>query len=417
MFKKEIREFDTMDPVLKAILAQDVISRREAMGIPSFSGCVKYISETVASLTIRLYKRSDDEVTEIKDDNRTKILNGDTGDILTGYQFKRSLVEDMLIEGAGYAYINKERNNIKSLHYVARPNIAFLPGEDPIFKGCFIQVSGSTYREFDFLKVIKKTKDGVRGIGILSESLLALAVPYNALKMENTLLKTGGNKRGFIKAERVLEKSAIDALKESWRNLYSNNSENIVVLNNGLDFKEASSTAVELQMNESKQTNYKEICKLFTLPASILDGNASNDEHENAIRMAVLPLLISIESSLNRDLLLEDEKGTFFFSFDTRELLKTSMEKRFNAYKLGIESNVYQIDEVREMENLPPLGLDFIKLNLSDVLFDPVARTIYTPNTGLTSDLSESGAEILEKKPESGQKFLSDEGGGEKDED
>ena len=30
---------------------------------------------------------------------------------------------------------------------------------------------------------------------------------------------------------------------------------------------------------------------------------------------------------------------------------------------------------------MPPLGLNFIKLGLNDVLYDPVSKTFYTPNT------------------------------------
>ena len=37
-------------------------------------------------------------------------------------------------------------------------------------------------------------------------------------------------------------------------------------------------------------------------------------------------------------------------------------------------SNCMQIDEVRYLENLEPLGLNFIKLGLQDVLFNPQTK-------------------------------------------
>ena len=66
-----------------------------------------------------------------------------------------------------------------------------------------------------------------------------------------------------------------DKLREAWRNLYSNNSEDVMVLNEGMDFQESSSTSVEMQLNENKQTNGTEICKLFGIPPSILLGGAT----------------------------------------------------------------------------------------------------------------------------------------------
>lgn len=388
LFGGEEREMDTGDPLLTAILQQDAVTREQAMSIPAFAGCVKYITETVAALPVMLYRETQGKVEEVRDDPRAALLNEDTGDLLTGYQFKQALAEDLVVEGGGYAYIRRERNKWAGLHYVSRPSISFLPGTDPIFKRCRIMVGGREYRDFDFIKATRKTRDGVRGIGVLAESQMALAVPYNTLLYENVLLKKGGNKRGFLKAEKPLTKEAIQELKDSWRRLYSNNSENVVVLNKGVDFKEASSTSVELQMNENKQTNAVAVCSLFTVPPSVLTGTATDGERDNAFQTAVIPVLKAIEAALNRDFLLEDEKTDCFWAFDTKEALKGSPERRFKAYRDGIESNVLQIDEARYMENLPPLGLNFVKLGLQDVLYDPKTGVFYAPNTNQVGQLA-----------------------------
>ena len=48
-----------------------------------------------------------------------------------------------------------------------------------------------------------------------------------------------------------------------------------------------------------------------------------------------------------------------------------------------------QIDEIRYKENLPPLGVNFIKLGLQDVLYDPATGSVFTPNTGQVQTLGE----------------------------
>ena len=37
--------------------------------------------------------------------------------------------------------------------------------------------------------------------------------------------------------------------------------------------------------------------------------------------------------------------------------------------------------KVRYKEDMPPLGLNFVKLGLNDVMYDTVSKTFYTPNT------------------------------------
>src|SRR5690606_29833955 len=120
------------------------------------------------------------------------------------------------------------------------------------FKSYDILVSGKTFRDFEFIKLTRKSKDGVTGKGIIAENNKMLSVAYNSLIFEEILVKTGGNKKGFLKSQGRLSPDAIDQLKTAWNNLYKNNSENVVVLNNGLEFQEASNSSVEMQLNENK---------------------------------------------------------------------------------------------------------------------------------------------------------------------
>lgn len=43
-----------------------------------------------------------------------------------------------------------------------------------------------------------------------------------------------------------------------------------------------------------------------------------------------------------------------------------------------------QIDEIREKEDMEPMGFNMLTLGLECVLLDPETGTIYTPNTNAT---------------------------------
>jgi len=373
-----------MDPLLMLLLRQEPITREQALNIPGFAGCINFITGTVAGLPVKLYRCVKGEVEEIVDDPRPQRLNGSTGDLMSGYQLKQALTADLLIEGGGYAYIKRRRNTVTGLHYVARQHLSFLPGTDPIYKSCGIMVGGVRYHSFEFLKATRKSADGVRGTGILAENWLPLAVAYNTLKLENVLAKTGGNRRGYLKVEKKLDDKALDALEERWKRFNSEDSIAAMILNAGVDFKETSATPEQMQINQRAQTIKSSICGLFGVCPSVLGESVSEEDYAASIKTAVLPVLAAIEAALNHDLLLETEKSEYYLKFDTKELLRGSVEKRYQAYKAGIESNVLQIDEARRQEDLPPLGLTFIKLGLQDVLYDPIEKIVFVPNTGMT---------------------------------
>lgn len=390
--KPKIEERADIEPptdavLISALLGTTTIDRNTALNIPTVNSCIEYIANTISMLPIKLYREQNGEVTEIKEDYRLKLLNDDTGDTLTAVQFWKAMLRDYFLDKGAYAYINRRLNRIESVHYVDCSHVGILKNADPIFKRYDILVNGKKYYPFEFFKLLRKTKDGCRSIPITEESDMILSVAYSTLAFEETIVKKGGNKKGFLTTENKLDEEAIARVKAAWKKLYSNNTDNVVVLNKGMDFKESSNTSVEMQLDERKKTNAKEICKLFNVPSSIIEGTATEKDYIYGFTVACMPVIADIQCSLNRDWLLESEKGSYYFAIDTKEMTKGDIKTRYEAYKLGIEANFIQPDEARYMEDMKPLGLNFIKMGLDSVLFNPKTKEVYTPNTGLIQNM------------------------------
>lgn len=369
----------TEEDILQAFCDDDNIDFDKAMKVPAFSSCVNMIAGTISMIPIKLYQRSGDEVKEIQGDRRVRLLNDDPGDTLNAVQMKKALVKDYFGKG-GYVYINRNGLDIESLHYVDNSEIAFEYSMDPIFKEYRILVRGDKYNPYDFIKILRSTKNGYESVDFVDENKEILNVAYASLKFEKNLVKTGGNKKGFVKSSKKLTDDALKALKAAWQKLYRNNSENVVILNDGLEFQESSNTSVELQLNENKKSNSDEICKIFNMPPEMVRGGAKESDKINYIQYCIIKILREIECALNRDLLLEKEKESCFFAADTTELTKGDIKTRYEAYAIACKNGFMQPDEIRFYENMPALGLSFIKFGLQDVMYDPVTKEFYVPN-------------------------------------
>lgn len=390
------------DVLLKALLYNETITREKVMSLPMVNSAVDFISNSIASCPVKLYKYKDDQVTEV-DDERVKMLNGDTHDTLDGYQLKKAMVEDYLLGGNGYCYIRKDRNDVTGLFYVQDKYISIYEYYEPIFKQYQIYVSGydgegnkkqvGTFEGYEFIKLLRGTKDGASGTGLTVQVSKALETAYQTLLYQLGMVSTGGNKRGFLKANRKLGADEITALKRAWRNLYANNTENVVVLNNGLEFQEASNSAVETQLNESKKTLGDEINALFHIYPTDFD---------RTFKEALYPIIKAFETALNRDLLLEKEKNKYFFEFDVKEIIRTSLKDRYESYKLAKETGFMTLNEIRRAENMEHVeGLDVVNVGLGAVLYDVDKHIYYTPNTDTVGDIGEEGsAEEEEQKTE-----------------
>lgn len=376
IFRKRDTEVDfndVDDVLLRAILHGEAISRQDALTLPAVSGAVDFISSTIASMPVKLYKSKKGRVEEQEGDARVTMLNVDTGDTLNGYQLKRALVEDYLLGRGGYCYIERELNEVKALKYVPDEFISISKNPNPLDKCFTIFCYDEEFQPHEFIKLLRNTKDGASGTGICQEVSKALETAFNMLKYQLMLVKGGGNKKGFLKANRKLGQEEIDILKRAWRNLYANDQSNVVVLNNGIEFQEASNTSVEMQLNESKKTLQDEINNIFHL----------NGDYYEVFKTAIYPIVKAFETELNRVLLLEKEKGKYFFEFDVKEIVKANVKERYEAYKIAKEIGLKTLNELRRDENLNDVeGLDVVDFGLGSVLYDVNTHTYYTPNTG-----------------------------------
>lgn len=382
------REVDASDSLLRALISGTDVDKTILLQIPAVRGCLEKIAGTVCRLPIKLYRKVDGKVEEITEDARLRMLNKETGDTLNADEFWRAMLEDYYLGRGAYAYIKKNaRGEYEGLHYVEEEKISVLKNYDPILKSYSIMVMGKRYHPFEFLKLHRRTKDGAEGIPLWQDNPLIFSVAYNSFVFEEKLVKKGGNKRGFIEAEDRLDKGAIESIKSAWNNLYSNNTDNVVVLNKGAKFKESSNTSVEMQLNENKESNAKDICGMFGFSSRILYGEATEEDRKEYIN-AVMSLLNVIETALDKDLLTEKEKESFYFAFDTKELTRGSLKERYEAYALGLTNNFLQIDEVRAKEDMEPLGFKWVRIGLNDVLLDVEKGIVYTPNMNAVADLN-----------------------------
>ena len=360
------------------------LTREQIMSIPQVAADIDIISSTFATIPFKLYRRSKDDdgndiILSMDDDPRVVLLNSNTNDTMDPYMLKKAMCEDYFLSqnGGGYAYIDKSGNRVIALRYVKSESVAaFAMNSDPIYRENYLFVNARRYSDFEFIKLLRDSRDGITGQSIVDEVNTALQVSYQALKYQNAILKKGGSKKGFIQTKQKIEGPELEGLKENWRRLYSNDNERAIVLNSGLEFKETSSSTAEMQMDETKQTLNKEIDAIFHI----------SDDQEKFIRRAILPIGTAFEAALNAVMLQEKEKADYFWAADYTELLKASMRERFEAYKLAKESGWITVNEIRKIENYEAIdGMDVLNVGLSAALYsvdgDLDRDRFYVPNT------------------------------------
>lgn len=359
-------------------------TRADALSIPAVATAVDWISGAISGLPIRMYKKTDSGYQEIFDDYRIDLVNQYSGNCMTASDLFKNIITDYLLDGNGFAYVVKRGNKIEKLSYIPPTKLTYTESVDCIDKVLKIWIDSREIRDYDLFRICRHTKNGLTGIGFVSDNQLLLSTILNSLDYENKTTSSGV-RRGFLKSKFKLDKDKLKSLKEAWRKLRNRDSD-VLVLNEGIEFENATSTATESQLSQNKEINTRAVLTYFGLPSNFLT-NANSDSYKTAVMISVLPIVAQLENALNEFLLLESEKGQLKFVIDTNSLMRTNIVERYNAYKTGIDSGVLTIDEVRRLENLQVLELPFLKMSLGNVLYNTENGSIFVPNTGVTTDM------------------------------
>ena len=382
MPKQEEREI-TGEMLLTELNGGYYITAQQAQEIPAVSACLEYIGNKVALLPLKLYERDDEgRINEIKNDERTRLFNIQPSEYFDAFLFKNMLAKDYMLYGSCYAYIRRDFNAVKELIYLKPGDITKIANTDALNRYVKYWVQGKPVDEFNMFAALRSSTDGAAGRGLINDNAEALKTAFAELLFEQKMIRKQGLKKGYLSVENKISDEALKDLKAKWPRIYAGETDETMVLNSGIKFNELASTPAEMQIIQAKKDNFNSICNLFGVAPSVLAGTATPETETATFETAVIPPAKAIESAANRVLLLESEKRNRFFAFDMDEGKKGSLEARFNSYEKAVINGILQPDEIREKENMPPLGLDFIKLGLQDVLYDAEEKIIYIPNMG-----------------------------------
>ena len=391
----EPREPQTVDDLYIELTGKKkevVINKDNALEIPMVNSCLNLISSKIATLPIKLYKSKDGVVEEIFDDNRLTLLNKDTGDTIGAYELKENLITDYLLSGESYCYIQKDNTTVKAIRYIDNKEVQTFSDYNPIYKEVSYSVRGVEFKPWELITLLN-SKDGYTTTGLLQTNQEVLKTAWYMLQINKVNSKNGNVPKGVLESEKQVNEGVLASIKDGWKKLFSSQEEtdSCIILNAGIKYKAISTSSKDAQLLELSQDLDKKICSILGVPYDLTIG-CGNIEHEKVFnKTTIVPLLKKLELAINKSLLLETEKEEgYFFSFDLTELLKDDIETRYKAYQIGIQKGFLQINEVRQIEKLPPIeGLEgYVKLNLADVLYNPETKELFTPNTNKTLSLT-----------------------------
>lgn len=372
------------------------VTEEEAMKIPSFSAAIELISSSIAQLPVYLYKENEKgEVVKVPD-KRIFLLNNEPNETITGYNFKKNLVKEYLLYGASYTKIEKFRNDVIALYTLPIKEVNIAKYKKDGYKyTAKISLSSTPSNSFfldEIISFLRESEDGITSKGILEQNADVLRLALDELDYSTNILKNGALPIGVLKASAKLTEAAINRLRSGFERLYggSKKAGKTLILEEGLDYQPISMKPNELDLTNSKKNTISEIARIVNLPESLINSSAnkyaSNEQNNiHFLQYCLSPIITSIESSLDKSLLLETEKQEgYYFRFDTSEVLRTTEKEKIENAVRSMEKGLTSINEARSKLDLPSLDVDYYTWSLGSIFYNPVTGEMTIPNMGTT---------------------------------
>lgn len=374
-----------------------LITEEEAMKIPAFAAAVDLITSAVGQLQFMLVKKDDKtgEVTRNSSDERLYLLNKQPNDQMDAYTFKRALTKDYLLYGASNSVIERNLNKVIGLYLLPTEQVSVQVyinnGYKKYSKTFLNNAAGKTsFDNFQLLTVLKDSKDGLTGKGILKQNPEILSLALAETKYSENVLKNGALPIGVLKSKDKLSTKAFMNLKKSWASLYQGTDKagKTVILEEGLEYSPISMNPNELQLTDVKKSSISDIARLFNIPESMINSNAnkygSGEQQSLAFLQNCIGSIVSaFENAVNKELLLESEKEEgYSFRLDSSKLIQVTRKEKAEAIAQEYDGGLISFWEARnELDRAKTTDEDYFKMSLGSVLHKYKSDEMVIPNT------------------------------------
>lgn len=338
-----------------------------SLGYSAVFACVRVLAEDVASLPLILYRRA-----RPRGKNRATehplygLLHDLPNPEMTSLEMRETLMGHLALWGNAYAEKAFDRAGRVIELWPLRPDkMRPRRGRDGALVYEYRLPSGEM-RTLSAVQVMHLR--GLGGNGIVGYSPITMArnavgLGLAAEEFGARFFGNGARPQLVLIHPGQLSPEGQENLRSSWNRQHEGlqRSHRVAVLEEGISVKEVGIPPEDAQFLQTRRFQVNEIARIYRVPphkvGDLEYATFSNIEHQGIeyVVGTLRPWLVRWEQAISRDLLTEQERGTYFAEHLVEGLLRGDTISRYQAYATGRQNGWLSANDVREMENMNPI--------------------------------------------------------------
>jgi len=338
-----------------------------ALGVPAVWAAVNFLAGTIAGLPLKMYVQTAegyDEVNASSGNQLPLILGEAVNPAMSSFEWRKYTFDQVFTGGRGITYI--ERNNSGEVVnlYPLDPTLLTVR----MFEGRkFYDVRiGSkltkTYPATDIIDIpFMLEHDFVDHRGPIATNRDAIGMAIAASAYGSKAFQAGGVPPAVMTGPFQSGAAASRASEDvaSMMAKLARDGRPIMALPLGHELKSIGFNPEQMQLLELQRFSIEQIARIYNLPPIFLQdlthGTFSNTEQQDLhfVKHTVKRWVEQTEAELN--LKLFGRGSAYFVEFNLDGLMRGDLATRMQAHATAIQNGIRTPNEVRKIENLPPL--------------------------------------------------------------
>ena len=337
-------------------------TKKNAIGLSAFFAATNLISNSIALMPISENQLNDNKRTVVENSNITPLFYNM---FLTKFNVFKKIVEDVILKGNAYLYINRdEAGHPKSLTYLRPSQVAIQYNE--LTQDLYYLVTSSNkvtkkkILDKDMCHFVMHSNDGVNGLSIISYATRTIDSANATEQSAKQFFDSGCSINGIVRLKNpIVSDKQRNEIRQNWSQIHGgDNCSGVCVLSGVEDFTPITSDPNKSQMLETRRFNITEVARWFNINPILL-GDLSHTSYNDIeaaniefVQHTLLPWIEMLQNELTRKLIVNKKR---YIDLDENVLLKSNKTNMANYCKTLVTGGIMTANEARAQLGLNPM--------------------------------------------------------------
>jgi len=340
----------------------------KALTLSAFRAAVMLLSETVGLLPLKVYRDVDGDKFEARNHRTWRMLHDRPNPSTSAHRFWSTATVHLAIHGNIFIEKLRGTSGLVEELWLRDPRAMHVEWDDGVKQKVFYEENSNgtkkVWNDERMLHIPGWSTNGLTGESILYRGRQTIGNAIAREEFEGSFYKRGAVLAAVIQHPGRLGDTGAKRLRDYFAKWYggSGRAHGTPVLEEGAELKTVGSNLVDLEFEAAQTRTRTEVAVMFNIPPSFLGGSTGDSltyatVEANMVQLmqhAISPLTSTIQSALSADPSLFPFP-TWFTEFTLDGMLRGDSASRSAFYKVMHDIGALTTNEIRAMENKPPL--------------------------------------------------------------